>query len=82
MRAYEKRVPEIPPRRASPPNRASLPPYEQPVTPKDGSPFSEYELSECFFFQSLFEVNEIFCLFNKFALFTSQKQPLKFFSKK
>ena len=32
---------------------------------------------ECFFFQSPFEANEIFCLLNKFVLFNNQKQPLK-----
>ena len=29
------------------------------------------------FFQSPFEANEMFCLLNKFVLFTNQKQPLK-----
>ena len=30
-----------------------------------------------FFFQSPFEANKMFCLANKFVLFTNHKQPLK-----
>ena len=32
---------------------------------------------KCFFFQSPFEANEMFCVPNKFVLFGNHKQPLK-----
>ena len=34
-----------------------------------------------FFFQSQSEANEMFCLLNKFVLFTNQNQPLNVFDK-
>ena len=50
---------------------------------KGGSPFSECESHEwcnflaIFFFQSTFESNKMFRLFNKFVIFTNQKPALK-----
>ena len=48
---------------------------------KSGSALSESRkwcnLLANFFFQSTFEVNEMFCLLNKFVIFTNQKPVLK-----
>ena len=45
---------------------------------KERFPFSKFVSRDWwFFFQSPFEVNEMFCLRNKFVLFNNQRHPLK-----